>query len=1085
VTVLFTDVEGSTELRQRRGDAVADEILRVHEELVRRALREHGGEPVVFLGDGFMAGFRSAVDAVACAVAIQRGLEEHRRREPDRRVRVRIGLHAGDVTVRGGTLFGQAVHAAARVTAEAAGEQILASSAVRELAADGGAPPFVDRGLFWLKGFPHRWRLYEVAWRTAEGPVPAPAPAAATPLVEREQERADLRRAVRSALGGEGSVVLVSGEAGVGKSRLVGEVAAEAEAWGMAVLVGSCVEMEGASPYLPFVEILEEALLGPRSLEGFRVAVGDAASELARIVPALARALPDVGPPLDLPPEQARRYLWVSVEEFLARAARHRPLLLVLEDLHWADASTLQLIQHLAPVLPTVPILLVGTYRDVEVGPALAATIAELTRRRLVGRIALRRLSRAGVGALLGAMAGHEPPEGLVRLIHGETDGNPFFVEEVFSHLVESGRLLDGDGGFRPDLRLDELDVPESVRLAVGARLARLSGPGREVLGAAAVLGRTFDPSLVERVAGLPADAVFDALDEAERVHLVGPSHPQGARLSFSHELIRQTLLAETPTLRRQRLHARAAAALEETYPDDLEAHAADLAHHLSRSGPGTDPARLVRFLRIAGDRAMQAAAFEGALAHYEDALALLPEEDAAARADLLERQAMALRSVGRWDEALRAMDGALGLYEALGRSEAVGGLCWAMVYQLAWAARFEEAIALAQRGLAALGDLPNADRARLASAAAWVLGLAGDHDAAAAMFASARELASALTQPRALADVLHMETINHMGYAEFALGVDTGLGAAAVFEAEGDLWDLTSVLAFAGYQATTIRRTRLGAELTDRAAPLAERLGHLGARFMVLADRVRREGVMAGDLGLVERVADAMIEVCEQGGLPWLYVGHLYLGMAAHWRGDRDLAEERLRRARELEAPGAFAGQSASLLAMHLALAGRGEEVPAILRELEPAFPQPGRPASLGAWNALFGLTEALALAGRADEAAALGPRIEEALGLGEEWLTFDCRLTSTRAGIAAAAGGRLDAAERHFERAARLAEGNAIERADVLRHHGAMLVRTGRAADLEGGRGMLRRAAQAYRAMGMPRHAAIAEGLLGEGAA
>src|SRR5919108_1770007 len=193
LTILFTDVQGSTQLRSRRGDQVADEILRAHEAVIRREIVAHDGQEVAFLGDGFMATFESAPDGLACAIAIQRELEAQGRSDPDRQVRVRIGLHHGETVEREGTLYGKAVHAAARVEAEAVGGQILVTSTVRDLCDGKVDATFVDRGLYWLKGFPQRWRLYEVLWGSQAVARPTrTTEMIRTPLVERDSERADL-----------------------------------------------------------------------------------------------------------------------------------------------------------------------------------------------------------------------------------------------------------------------------------------------------------------------------------------------------------------------------------------------------------------------------------------------------------------------------------------------------------------------------------------------------------------------------------------------------------------------------------------------------------------------------------------------------------------------------------------------------------------------------------------------------------------------------------------------------------------------------------------------------------------------------
>jgi class 3 adenylate cyclase/tetratricopeptide (TPR) repeat protein len=1073
LTILFTDVEGSTELLSREGDQVAGEILRVHEEIVRNHIEQFGGRAEAFLGDGFMATFESPEGALDCATEIQRSLSRHNE-AADRPVRVRIGLHTGEVTRRQGQIYGRAVHAAARVMAEAAGGEILASAALYQNLAKEAATTFVDRGLFWLKGFPERWRLYQVRWSApgSEGPTTAARTKSLSPFIGRDAERADLRRKVRAAIAGDGSLVLIAGEPGVGKSRLIEEVVAEAEGRRMRVLVGHAVQMDGGAPYLPFVEILEEALIGPRSPIAFREALGDLGPEIARIVPGIRRLFPELPPPLELPPEQARRYLWDSVAELLRRASQLSALLLVMEDLHWGDESTFHLLEYLAPLLAEMPVLIIGSYRDVEVGPShpLARTINELTRRRVVTRISLNRLTEPDVTAMVAGLANQEPPPGLIRVIQRETEGNPFFIEEVYLHLRESGALFDDEGRFKSRFEIDELDVPETVRMVIGIRLQRLSPQTRDVLLAAAVSGRVFDPEVVRRVVDVPDNVLAGVYDEAESAHLISPTRNDSNRSAFVHELIRQTLLAEASLLRRQQLYAATAAAIEVVYADRIEDHAADLAHYLSRSGPRSEPSRLVRYLVIAGDRALQAAAFEDAVAYFRHAISIMDEADLGQRAESLERLAMAERSIGEWAKALETMDRSLELYEQLGREEDIGRICWSVVYQLAWSARFEEAVAVAQRGMQALGDLPNPDRARLLSVMGWVVGLTGDHPTATAMFGGARQLAEQLEDDRALADVLHMETAHHMGYVEFPQGIESGLRAAEVFEREGALWDHCSVLAFVIYQAGTMASKATDA-LPSPAGVLttARRIGHLGAQFLVVADRARQEGVIGGDLRTTEATGRELIEICERGKLPWLYTGYLYLAVAASWRGNPAEAESHLRRAVELEPPGAFSGQSGSLLAMHLAQEGRSDEVLALLETSRSMFPQAGKVNTLGAWNTLFGFIEALYLSGASKQAGEFLPLVQEAIALDMEWITFDCRLLHTRAAIAAAGAGEWDQAEEHLSTALLAAEelDHRLEQADLRFLRARMLLERGREEDLAEVKASMAEAADRYRAL------------------
>jgi tetratricopeptide (TPR) repeat protein len=621
--------------------------------------------------------------------------------------------------------------------------------------------------------------------------------------------------------------------------------------------------------------------------------------------------------------------------------------------------------------------------------------------------------------------------------------------------------------------------------MVVGERLARLSEATRRALVAAAVRGRVFELDLVEQVAGEPGEDLLDAFDEAERARLITPAKSGSSSYAFTHELIRQTLLADTSTVRRRRLHGAIADALEALHAGDLEPHAADLAYHLAQGRTGGEDGRLVRYLRMAGDRAMDTAAYAEAADHFAQAVALLEQQGAAgqdreALAELVERLAMALRSQGRWDEALKVMDEALRLYEDLGRTDALGRLCGVMSYQLGWAAKWEEAVAVASRGLAALGDLPNPDRARLLAAAAWVSGLAGDYTGATGMFAAARNLADQLGDETALADVLQLQTIHHMAWAQLAQGVAAGLRAAEVYEASGDLWELTGVLAFVEYEHRTLAHpepTAADADrltgLAGRVAPLAERLGHLGAEFLVVASRIRIEGVYRADLAFVERLGGHVVEICERGGLPWLYVGHLYLGLAAHWRGDWETAERELRLADELEAPGAIGGQSAAHLALHLARAGRGDEAAELFEVRRPTLPAAGRPSSIGAWNMLLGFVEALALAGRRDQVAALRPLVEEALAM-DDWIAFDGRLVVTRAAIAATAARDFEAAERHLAAAQATAEalGNRIEQVDLGFWRARMLADRDGPGDREAAAVLAAEVAAGYRDLGLGHH-------------
>ncbi|MGH8927995.1 MAG: hypothetical protein ACRDWH_06560, partial [Acidimicrobiia bacterium] len=283
-------------------------------------------------------------------------------------------------------------------------------------------------------------------------------------------------------------------------------------------------------------------------------------------------------------------------------------------------------------------------------------------------------------------------------------------------------------------------------------------------------------------------------------------------------------------------------------------------------------------------------------------------------------------------------------------------------------------------------------------------------------------------------------------------------------------------------YQQGTMGLTVDARASAETVSATAQRIGHLGAQFLLLADRLRQEGAMIGDLEAMESLARQTIVVCEQAKLPWLYAGYLYLAFVADWAGRRDEGEAHLRRALELEPPGAFTGQTASILAIHLAESDRADEVRKLFDQNRANFPVEGRVNSLGAWNTLLGFVEALYLCGDRDEVAALRPLVRQALGVGFEWVTFDCRLLQTRLAIVAVAAGEWEEADKHFTKAFRLAEeiDQRVEQADLRYLKARMLVERGRMGDAEEAKLLIDEAVERYQAMGLSGKAAIASALL-----
>ena len=464
-----------------------------------------------------------------------------------------------------------------------------------------------------------------------------PAPAAAvgrrprgrtsTKFVGRDGEFAKLNRMLAQALAGRGDLVLLAGEPGVGKTRLAEEIAEVATQQGALVLTGRCYEAAAAIPYTPFVDMIEEAtrVVAPDRL---RAMLANDAARVAKICPELSKRFNDIPEVADSAPQQAQRDLINSVRDFFVRCAQLQPLVLLFDDMHWADEATLDLFRNIVDRAGESPLLAIGTYRnvDVDMGQAFANCLVEIGHRRWGERLVLRKLSEADSAALLGSMVGQDLPSELAASIYRATEGNPFFLEEVVKHLAEEGRLVDATGRLRADAAITDIEVPENVRLVIGKRLARLSQGARDALAAAAAVGRRFGVVLLDALGLGGQESTLQYLDEAETARLIVAD---GGEYRFAHELIRHTLLAGLTQARRQRLHLRVAEAMEQIYAAEIEERSAEIAHQLGEAGSLADTNKSVRYLQMAGEHASKRSAFEEAAEDFRQAierLRTLPE---------------------------------------------------------------------------------------------------------------------------------------------------------------------------------------------------------------------------------------------------------------------------------------------------------------------------------------------------------------------------------------------------------------------------------------------------------------------------
>ena len=584
-------------------------------------------------------------------------------------------------------------------------------------------------------------------------PRPLRSPAG-VPFVGREREMGRLRELWLQAAGGS-RAVSVAGEAGIGKTRLAAELAGLVHADGALVLYGRCDEGL-AVPYQPFVEALGRYVraVGP---DRVGAELGRAAADLAWLLPELEV----LGRPAGADPETERFRLFEAVAALVEAATREQPALLVLDDLHWAAAPTLLLLRHLVRADRALRVLVVGTYRATEFDPAgpLALFLADVQRDACAVAVRVGGLDERAIAELLEAAAGHplaNRAAAFVEALRTATAGNPFFIRELFAHLVESGAIYRDGDRWTADLAAATLEVPEGVRQVIGQRVARLSEPARRTLTVAAVAGQTFSLSVLEGVISNESN-LLDGLDEAVSAGLLTEAGP--GEYAFAHALVRQTIYERHGAARRMRLHRRLGEALEAR--SDADAHVEALAHHFALAAPDGQAAKAAIYALAAGRKAAAGVAYEDAAERYEQglhALELIPAPPQELRGELLLALAAARWSSGDMDKAREACRLAAELADQRGDAEqlARAALSFAGPARLEVSpAATERTVDLLERALASLEGRDSALRARVMSRLAAVLSNLAAGQRQPALAYRALELARRVGDQRALVDVL------------------------------------------------------------------------------------------------------------------------------------------------------------------------------------------------------------------------------------------------------------------------------------------------------------------------------------------
>lgn len=488
-----------------------------------------------------------------------------------------------------------------------------------------------------------------------------------TQFVGRQGELSDLVERLERATAGAGDVVLIRADAGIGKSRLCGEVIAVAAARGVACLTGHCLE-GGGIPYLPFGEIVEDAIEAFGEAEVFGAA-GSARPDLASIAPVLRDG---AGSPLSrrvTAVEPERHALFALFRDFLGRLSQVSPLFILIEDVHWADEATALLVRYLTRTVKARRVLIVLTCRTEERsvgGTALAQLLADVGRHSTGAVLALPELPVHDVATMIAGLTGREPPDHIASALYERVGGNPLFVEQVVKHLIEGRRLFDERQRWIELTSFDTVPLPDSIRDAIAQRLERLSPESGQVLTVAAVAGRRVEFELLCDVTGLSPSALVDALDAAEQSHLIVAERTQAnLQVTFRHDLIRAGILDRTSLLKQQALHLAVARALE-VREETAVVHAQELAYHYLASRSRQHMPAALRYLRLAAERAVAAGAFEDAARLYAEGLELVPVSDAAARCEMLLLLGEARKRVSDSDLARSAFDEGARLAAAL-----------------------------------------------------------------------------------------------------------------------------------------------------------------------------------------------------------------------------------------------------------------------------------------------------------------------------------------------------------------------------------------------------------------------------------
>ena len=508
------------------------------------------------------------------------------------------------------------------------------------------------------------------------GRVPSPRPIAAKeiPLIDRVEEMKLLKEAVDRTIQGEGGLVLLYGEAGIGKTRLARELRAYARLRGMQVLYGRCpalFRMDGVPPYVLWREVIRDYLENSSPEQLYRV-IGFYPAEIAKLVPEIRQRLATIPQSFPISPELEQNRLFEAVSQFITNISREAPLLVVLDDLQWTDPSSLLLLHYLARGVQKTPLLLLGAYRstDIDSKHPLSPVLTELNRERLPQSVSLKRMSLNDISEMIKQMLEQDDiPAELCKAVYEKTRGNPFFAEEVVKSLKEE-EIIHREQNRWEFKETSEFEFPETVKNVVKARISRLDEDCQNVLTMASFVGNDFTLEALCGVTGIEESKLLEIMDKLLKTGLIKHRVVRGEDLcSFADIIVRDVEYEEAGTFRRKKLHSIVGSTLEKVYAKKIDEHFGELALHFLEGG---DKDKALDYFLKAGEKAARIYANGEAASYFQTALKLLEEKEGELRekAYVLERLGDIKTLVGEHDACLKWWNEALLLWDQLKEKE-------------------------------------------------------------------------------------------------------------------------------------------------------------------------------------------------------------------------------------------------------------------------------------------------------------------------------------------------------------------------------------------------------------------------------